>query len=535
MRALKELSRWWSTVFALDYRSLAAFRIGIGVMLLVDVIFRAQTLSAMYTDNGVMPRSLMRELWKDYDAVGLQQWGVGTWSLHALGGGAGWQIALFLAAGIFALMLVAGAYTRLATIASFILLVSVHNRIPLVLTSGDTHLRIVMFWAMFLPLGKLWSVDATRVKVTTWMPNSNTFVSAATAGLVVQVFILYFFSGLAKWNAAWWSGDAMIMAIKLTIYNTDWAQGLLHYPMLTRVLSIGTVAAEVFLPWLLFVSFQNSCWRALNLMVFVAMHLAIVCIMTLGLFSFICCIVWLALVPSGFWDWLGIKMNLSSSVTTVKSSRQLAVSAVAQVFCGFMIPFMLIWNVINLDQSCVATPVYDPVRTEIVRGYRETKSPLFHAFEISGHALGVGQHFQMFGFPPTEDTWFVYRATLRNGTVRDIFLGGRQVIDNQPLSGRSSIPNHHWRQIHRNLTDGGSQSVRQRLAAFAVEQWNKTHSPEEQVEQMRLECYSDTTWPDPIPGEAKGAIIWGTYPDGSMNPFDAMLNQSKLGGKSQGF
>ncbi len=210
-------------------------------------------------------------------------------------------------------------------------------------------------------------------------------------------------------------------------------------------------------------------------------------------------------------------------------------SAPSQVFCGIMIPFMLTWNVINIDQRCVATPVYDPVRPAIVRGFLETKNPLFHAFEISGHALGVGQHFQMFGFPPSEDTWFVYRATLRNGTVCDIFLGGRPFLDNQPLSGRSSIPNHHWRQVHRNLTDGTAQIVRQRLATHAVEQWNQSHPPEEQVEQLRLECYSDTTWPDPIPGEAKGAIIWGTYPDSSMNPFEGMLKKSNLGGKSQGF
>jgi hypothetical protein len=205
-----------------------------------------------------------------------------------------------------------------------------------------------------------------------------------------------------------------------------------------------------------------------------------------------------------------------------------------QAFVALMIPFMIVWNVINVFPTWVAPPKYDPARPQVFIGFDESQNPFYHAYETFGHALGIGQHFQMFGTPPIEDNWFIYRATLRNGQVRDIFLGGREWTDGVPLSGRDSIPHHHWRQIHRNLTDATCYFVRQRLAEFMVERWNAEHPAEEQVANMRLESYFDQFWPTPIPGEVRGAIIWGTYPDGPNNAFESMLNRA-LQGESQGF
>jgi hypothetical protein len=200
-----------------------------------------------------------------------------------------------------------------------------------------------------------------------------------------------------------------------------------------------------------------------------------------------------------------------------------------------MILFMLVWNVLNIDGRWTATPQFDPQRPNFVVGYDETRNPLFHVFEITGHALGVGQHFQMFGRPPSEDAWFIYRGRLADGSERDVFWPGRDLNQQRTLIGRDSIPNHHWRQIHRNALDPAAYAVRQRMAVYAAEQWNRTHPANEQIAQLRLECYSDTYWPTPTPGEAKGAIIWGTYPDGPTSPFEGMLHQSKMSGIEKGF
>jgi hypothetical protein len=46
-------------VFGLDLRSLALFRIGLALILLFDLYYRALDLRAFYTDWGLYPRSLM--------------------------------------------------------------------------------------------------------------------------------------------------------------------------------------------------------------------------------------------------------------------------------------------------------------------------------------------------------------------------------------------------------------------------------------------------------------------------------------------
>ena len=63
---------------------------------------------------------------------------------------------------LLAVALLVGYRTRLATIGSWILLASIHVRLPVVINAGDTLLRVLLFWSIFLPLGAMWSVDARR-------------------------------------------------------------------------------------------------------------------------------------------------------------------------------------------------------------------------------------------------------------------------------------------------------------------------------------------------------------------------------------
>src|SRR5690606_21397140 len=67
-------------IWGIDLRALAAFRVGLGVLLLVDLVARSLHLVAHYTDAGVLPRAALAEL-----QPGLQL------SLHTLSGSAAWQ------------------------------------------------------------------------------------------------------------------------------------------------------------------------------------------------------------------------------------------------------------------------------------------------------------------------------------------------------------------------------------------------------------------------------------------------------------
>jgi len=60
--AATSTARWLGAIFGVDPRALAAMRMGLAGLTLVDLALRSGDLSAFYTDAGVLPRDLARAL-----------------------------------------------------------------------------------------------------------------------------------------------------------------------------------------------------------------------------------------------------------------------------------------------------------------------------------------------------------------------------------------------------------------------------------------------------------------------------------------
>ena len=201
-------------IFGIDLRTLALFRLGLGLLLIVDLALRARDLAAHYTDIGILPRD-----------VAVSVLSPGAFSLHLLNGTVWFQAALFVAAGLFAVMLMVGFRTRLATIASWVLLLSLQNRNPYILSGDDNLLMLLTFWAMFLPLGARYSVDMALDRRTRELPNA--WFSVATLALLVQGMSVYFFSALLKSDPQWIpDGTAVYYALQLDYLVTPFGQTL---------------------------------------------------------------------------------------------------------------------------------------------------------------------------------------------------------------------------------------------------------------------------------------------------------------------
>ena len=84
----------WRLIFGMDRRSLALFRIGLGVMLLSDLAKRALTLRLHYTGEGAFPREAALPLQPDSRLFHLYLLSDQPWV----------QAALFVVAGLLALM-----------------------------------------------------------------------------------------------------------------------------------------------------------------------------------------------------------------------------------------------------------------------------------------------------------------------------------------------------------------------------------------------------------------------------------------------
>jgi len=222
--------------FGADARSLAAFRVGLAGVVLLDLLLRSRFLGAFYTDDGAVPRSVVLAANPT----------VGRLSLHALSGDLWFQVALFALTGLAALAMLVGYRTTLATLVTGLLVVSLHVRNPLVLNGGDLVLQMMFLWGLFLPLGEQWSVDALRDG-----PRTDWVTSVATAGVLCQVVVIYTTNAVLKLRGdAWLSGEAIQYVFSLEMFVTGIGHLLADYPSLLVAFDkvwLGLLAASVLL------------------------------------------------------------------------------------------------------------------------------------------------------------------------------------------------------------------------------------------------------------------------------------------------
>ena len=117
---------WIRYSFTLNLKSLAAFRIGFGFLLLIDLYYRWIDASVFYTDYGVLPRINFIEKY-------LHAW---KFSFHLANGSLLFIYFSLAVAALFALGLLLGYRTRLCAFVSWLLMISLQVRNPTILSGG---------------------------------------------------------------------------------------------------------------------------------------------------------------------------------------------------------------------------------------------------------------------------------------------------------------------------------------------------------------------------------------------------------------
>lgn len=282
-----------SELFGIDPRSLALFRISTALLIIADLINRARDLRAHYSDWGILPRGPLIENFARDPYI----------SLHLMNGTTAFQAVLFIIAGLVAVGLLIGYRTRLMTFLSWFLLISLQSRNPMVLQAGDVVLRMYLFWALFLPLGASYSVDSALNNGSEPIPKR--ILSAASIALLLQVFMIYFFTALLKAHPRWWvEGSAIYYALSIDQLTTGIGHWLLQYPGFLRVLTFAVIYLEWFGPFLAFFPIWTGRLRTVIVLLFIGMHLSFILFMKLGLFPYISIVGWFVFLPSGFWEGL---------------------------------------------------------------------------------------------------------------------------------------------------------------------------------------------------------------------------------------
>lgn len=433
-------------LFSLDIRSLALFRMGLALVVLWDLFVRTQDLTAFYTDDGVLPRSLLINILNDWNyTINLMS---GLWQI---------QLVLVLVTAAFALALLVGYKTRIATIATWFFLLSLQLRNPIILQGGDNALKLFLFWGMFLPLEACWSLDMRLKKSKS---PANQVLSGGTVALILQICFIYWFAALLKNDPAWRSSaTAVWYSLSIEQYSTELGRYLLNYPLFLKAITHITFYLEAFGTFLAFSPFWTGPLRLVTVAVFISFHVGLALTMELAHFPYICAVGWLAFLPPFFWNRV---LKKGEAITYGKAT------AFSNLIAAFFISYIFLWNVHTLKVSI----------------------PIYSNFRWIGNLFGVDQQWNMFSpYPITLDGWYVIPGKLMNGKTIDLFSGSNQVTWDKPPLLSATYKNDRWRSYLMNLIlheYDDTDIFFAHYAHYLCTQWNETHSDEQNLVSLEI-------------------------------------------------
>lgn len=448
------------SILTTDHRSLAVFRMGLGIIATLDGAFRLCDLTAHYSDAGVVSINQAMTV--------AQHNGLGVWSLAFFSGSPQWSAFLLLMLMFCGTFLAVGRLTRIMTLICWILVVSIHHRNPFVLNGGDILFRLLLFWSLWLPLGSVWSLDARKNRDST--PQGP----APASPIIFQLCVLYWFSALFKSHPIWRVDESAVDHIAhLGSYTFGWAEFLWDKPELSRWLTRSTLWLEEAGPALLLVPFWRGPIRTLLVATFAGFHLiGIAGLMNIGLFPSICTVAWLAMLPTEFWNWLSPPSRVSTNqIFADQTMPPIPVvggnSIMAKCLLGPAMLLVLCNNIVSLNPAKLGWLMPRPLK-------------------VVTNALHLNQRWRLFANRPmTRDGWFIAEAHFFNGQVGNLLQNGSSVVWDRPKNLREHFANTRWRKLWLNSFHHRLPFLVNGLHDYLKREWNLKHA-DNQVSSLKI-------------------------------------------------
>lgn len=536
----------------------------LALVVLVDLAKRAANLRAHYGEEGVLPPGIaLEELSSEW-----------TFSLNLINGHSVFQGLLFVVAAVAALSMLVGYRTRLMTIVVWILLLSIANRNLMVLNSGDTFLRMLVFWSMFLPLGAYWSVDrflegASRARSRL----STRFASVATAALLLQIAFVYVFTAILKDGDEWRvDGTALYYALQYEQLVTPFGEFLSRFPSLLEFMTFATFWLEAVGPFLLFIPFFWGLVRFTTALAFAGLQLGIGMSMELGTFSLIGALCMVCFFPGWFWDrggelldstfpkQVGALRRLSETAARLGQERLPGLLAdlralVAQPRTHLAGSMSGRVGIAQGRHKVTADPANErrrgrgdkpsPERPGVARPALALRPSRFaslaagfflmyvflwnlttvsdyempESIEPVGYALDISQDWGVFApYPPKSDGWFVIPGVLESGREVDMmtvvhgdFSASDEVSFDKPDDVSETYEDKYWRKYLGDIRDEDTEEERLYLGKYICNEWNSRYEGGMELDAFDIMYLEQETLPDYRRAEIEQNVLWEDF------------------------
>lgn len=436
-------------LFSIDIRSLALFRVGLALILLCDLIERSKSLTAHYTDAGVLPRAAIAE-YASHTIL----------SLHLLSGSIAFEALLFLLSGALAVMLLVGWHTRLATGLSFVLLFSLQQRNMLINHNGDVLERFLLLWGVFLPLGAYAAFDAGRRRQSSQSPR---VFSVASVALLFQPLAIYVVATVSKLQSeAWIEGRALYAVLNKATYVRPMGEWLLEFPEAVTFFNHATIGIEAIIPIMLLSPWWSSRLRTAAVVANFAFQLGIWMCLNIGYFQPLAALTLIPYLPSSVWDRSSrfrLPVTSAEGEAGPAPALRLVGRHVGHAVAGVVFAYVIVSNAMALFPS-----------------YRQLPEPLGSV----GRILRLNQRWRVFvNTDQTVQGWFVVIGHLQDGRKVDLAQGNPNVSFERPRYYAETLPNNNWRIYWSKMAQQRFAIWRPYLVDYYCEQLNTT-------EEMRV-------------------------------------------------
>ena len=430
----------------LDRESIATFRIAAGCVLVADALLRSRDFWLFFSPEGIFPLDTLQAY---LDA--------GCWSLNFLNESLWWQGVMLAAEVAAGLSLIAGYFSSASCFVAWIVWTSILKRTEPAANAGDYWMACLLYWGMFLPIGDMFSIDSLLQKKKECATHS-----LASAAFVTQVLAVYVYAGISKLQGDWLNGSAVGYILSVHDHGT-WVGELLNTSKIaTSFLTTSTLAIEIVGPFLFLLCGNRSVRRYIAFF-FILFHISIWITLSVGMFSPIGITAWLALIP-----WHTHRAEPHSEEQNHNQGDR---------------PFyQYLENVrtyVVITSLCVAGLAL--FNNLISPG---EKRPYWMTLAIN--ALTLEQSWGVFGRVGPQEQWVTGKATLQDASVVDLLRQGSHFNAVRPPGGFSSLPNHRWHKIFRELPKTRQSPLREDIAAGLVADWNRRHPNKKAVQTLEI-------------------------------------------------
>jgi hypothetical protein len=278
----------FSFLYNLDLRAIAAYRIVLALVLIIDFfVYRLPSRIALYSNEGFISANTAME-YPDSSPFSLLYYITSPQMV----------LVFFMLYFLLCVALLIGYKTSVVCVVTYIFYYSIQERVAPFMYGGDDALRIALFWAMFLPLNKRFSIF-TNAKTET---SDHHYSGIAAFAVLLQISLIYFFNAALKTGETWGDGTAVAYAASIFEHQAKFSYIMIENEGLSKLLTFCTKFFEYCVPLLVFSPFFNNKTRITAALLIISFHFGLIPFLNVNTFYLSTLPFAIILLPPSFWD-----------------------------------------------------------------------------------------------------------------------------------------------------------------------------------------------------------------------------------------